>query len=793
MLFCSIFLLVVRAATTAPQLNVDGCLTGYMTDVQTWVDARGCLTNTARHCNANELCMCHVTANEYDLHCCLRHSSAGQQSGRVLPERDQIQKVVGALREFECTRQGAAGVVKYLSMARCQLQQVPRVFGYGDTCGQILSTTVTYLTLYGNDFGPKRSHEAVIKINNNIDDSWSFGLRGIRFQNLRELDLRLCGITELEDGIFSNMINLDKLYLGENNIYTISERTFRGVMRLRHLDISRIDGGIHFGDVNVFTGMESLNALDLSFTKLAQGDLLALRAATRSLQTLSICHSGLSNLGTNFFSNTSIRFLDVSGNSNIFDDIGALRGLESSSQVIYAGDVALRHMRVFENLTSLEILRVSNNEISSIDRNTIRSLRNLQVLIMDTNRLTTWFTPIISLMPRLKLLSLRNNNINLISEDMVTDFRNLSYIGVSGNNIVCNCNARELYEVAARNENVRADSLIYPLNNKEVKSVLYHTGFKDVNRMIAERMRLELTCSDGVCDESGAIDAPGSYLIFDYDLSKYHCMQAMEGRSLAFGRVPFCKTREDIDYEDVIAETWNTLYLLTVPALLLPICILGYIFRWNVRYFFITIRNSAMLSLINKDEVIDENMIFNYDVFVSYCHEDRDWVLDQLLPHVEVDANVSVCLHERDFMVTTPPPPSFPSHIPCRRSPPTVTPLASLFQVGLSILENIVSCMDRSKTILLILSQKFLLSQWCQFEMHLAQHRLLETRREDLILVLLEEIPRRVRPNTLHYLMMTNTYIVWPQEEAEQPVFWRRLNKSLITHKMRQSSTDSLA
>ncbi|XP_013176709.1 PREDICTED: toll-like receptor 6 [Papilio xuthus] len=730
-----IFWLVVRAATTAPQLNVDGCLTGYMTDVQTWVDARGRLTNTAPR------------ANRVDV---------SYQNGT-------IQKLVGALREFECTRQGAAGVVKYLSMARCQLQQVPRVFGYGDTCGQILSTTVTYLTLYGNDFGPKRSHEAVIKINNNIDDSWSFGLRGIRFQNLRELDLRLCGITELEDGIFSNMINLDKLYLGENNIYTISERTFRGLMRLRHLDISRIDGGIHFGDVNVFTGMESLNALDLSFTKLAQRDLLALRAATRSLQTLSICHSGLSNLGTNFFSNTSIRFLDVSGNSNIFDDIGALRGLESSSQVIYAGDVALRHMRVFENLTSLEILRVSNNEISSIDRNTIRSLRNLQVLIMDTNRLTTWFTPIISLMPRLKLLSLRNNNINLISEDMVTDFRNLSYIGVSGNNIVCNCNARELYEVAARNENVRADSLIYPLNNKEVKSVLYHTGFKDVNRMIAERMRLELTCSDGVCDESGAIDAPGSYLIFDYDLSKYHCMQAMEGRSLAFGRVPFCKTREDIDYEDVIAETWNTLYLLTVPALLLPICILGYIFRWNVRYFFITIRNSAMLSLINKDEVIDENTIFNYDVFVSYCHEDRDWVLDQLLPHVEVDANVSVCLHERDFMV------------------------------GLSILENIVSCMDRSKTILLILSQKFLLSQWCQFEMHLAQHRLLETRREDLILVLLEEIPRRVRPNTLHYLMMTNTYIVWPQEEAEQPVFWRRLNKSLITHKMRQSSTDSLA
>ncbi|CAH2056124.1 unnamed protein product, partial [Iphiclides podalirius] len=184
-----------------------------------------------------------------------------------------------------------------------------------------------------------------------------------------------------------------------------------------------------------------------------------------------------------------------------------------------------------------------------------------------------------------------------------------------------------------------------------------------------------------------------------------------------------------------------------------------YFYNWRVfqkmpalRYFYITMRNSMMLSLINKDEVIDENAIFNYDVFVSYCNEDRAWVLDHLLPNVEADCTV-----------------------------------------GLSILENIVSCMDRSKAIMLIISRKFLLSQWCQFEMHLAQHRLLETRREDLIIVLLEDIPRRLRPNTLHYLMVTNTYIAWPKECAEQKLFWRRLKKSLVTHKMKQADNVSLA
>ncbi|XP_047513275.1 toll-like receptor 5 isoform X2 [Pieris napi] len=158
-----------------------------------------------------------------------------------------------------------------------------------------------------------------------------------------------------------------------------------------------------------------------------------------------------------------------------------------------------------------------------------------------------------------------------------------------------------------------------------------------------------------------------------------------------------------------------------------------------------------------------KNKLFNYDVFVSYCNEDRAWVLDQLLPHVEIDCNISVCLHERDF------------------------------QVGLSILENIVSCMDRSRSIMLIISRRFLLSQWCQFEMHLAQHRLLETRREDLILILVEEIPRRLRPNTLHFLMLTKTYIVWPKEESEKKEFWKRMKKSLVTQKLKNVENDSLA
>lgn len=84
--------------------------------------------------------------------------------------------------------------------------------------------------------------------------------------------------------------------------------------------------------------------------------------------------------------------------------------------------------------------------------------------------------------------------------------------------------------------------------------------------------------------------------------------------------------------------------------------------------------------------------------------------------------------------------------------------------------------------------------------MHLAQHRLLETRRDQLILVLLEDISQKKRPKILDYLMKTKTYIIWPAVHRaksdkkktlnekmankllheERNLFWKRLKKAII-------------
>ncbi|XP_068621875.1 toll-like receptor 13 [Battus philenor] len=735
-----------------PPPPMERCLTGYMTDIQSWVDFRGRLTSSALQENAIDV--------SYQL------NSIGEL-------RQQMQN-------FGRSRNNS---VQYLSLARCQLRWVPRLFLFRDSSRRILTDTVVYLTLFGNDFDPaptidrlslqQQEYEMRLDNNNLNSISWAATLKETQFPHLKELDLRICGITELGNGTFSTMPNLEKLYLGENNIFHINSLTFTGLKKLIHLDISRncendTNGnfqGFTFDDFNVFSGLVNLSSLDLSYSRMSQRNVHAFKNISKNLQKLSICNSGLTNIGPDIFDGTSIRFLDVSGNANIFSNIKGLQCVSSTLQVVYADNIALTNFDVFENLTSLEILRVSNNEITEIKEKTAMTLPSLQVLDMDANRVTTWHKPTVSLMPELKLLSLRNNNINSISEVMAIDFTNLTYIGLSGNFIVCNCNLREIFEIAIRNEKNREDEHIHPLeciNRSRLTGVMYVTAYDDVNTIIANRNPVRPVCVGRKCEDV-VLEISGNYLLLDYNQNTYHCLMMSNGISTSVKAVPSCKTRKDFDGNEVMFPTWNRLYLLIILLIILPFLFYGFVYRRNLRYFLITVRNSATLSLISREEIIDENTIFNYDVFVSYCNDDRAWVLDHLLPHVEKDCSISVCLHERDFMV------------------------------GLSILENIVSCMDRSKTIMLILSQKFLLSQWCQFEMHLAQHRLLETRREDLILVLLEDIPRRLRPNTLHYLMLTNTYIVWPKEESERHLFWRRLKKSLVIHKMQQPENVSLA
>ena len=96
---------------------------------------------------------------------------------------------------------------------------------------------------------------------------------------------------------------------------------------------------------------------------------------------------------------------------------------------------------------------------------------------------------------------------------------------------------------------------------------------------------------------------------------------------------------------------------------------------------------------------IDE---FLFHVFISYSSADTEWVEDHLMSRLENDNHrFKVCVHERDF------------------------------KVGKSIAENIILSLEQSATCLLILTEQFIRSYWCNFEAHAANQIFQERNRFD--------------------------------------------------------------
>jgi hypothetical protein len=90
--------------------------------------------------------------------------------------------------------------------------------------------------------------------------------------------------------------------------------------------------------------------------------------------------------------------------------------------------------------------------------------------------------------------------------------------------------------------------------------------------------------------------------------------------------------------------------------------------------------------------------------------------------------------------------------------------------------------------VIIVLSRGYVESKWCQFELHLSQHRLLESERRDaLVLILLEDVPKQQQNAGLRYLMSTRTYLAWRSDQEGQKLFWLRL-RQVLTARNRDSN-----
>ncbi|XP_062991260.1 toll-like receptor 2 type-2 [Elgaria multicarinata webbii] len=150
------------------------------------------------------------------------------------------------------------------------------------------------------------------------------------------------------------------------------------------------------------------------------------------------------------------------------------------------------------------------------------------------------------------------------------------------------------------------------------------------------------------------------------------------------------------------------------------------------------------------------NQEIDYDAFVSYSEQDSEWVENVMVQELEqAHPPFKLCLHKRDFLP------------------------------GKWIMDNIVDSIEKSKKTLFVLSEHFVKSEWCKYELDFSHFRFFDEKNDAVILVLLEPIPDKSVPKRfckLRKLMNTKTYLEWPRDEDQQPLFWFNLKTAIKSY-----------
>ena len=186
--------------------------------------------------------------------------------------------------------------------------------------------------------------------------------------------------------------------------------------------------------------------------------------------------------------------------------------------------------------------------------------------------------------------------------------------------------------------------------------------------------------------------------------------------------------------EEIIGSTLGSV------CTVLVLMILTFVFkqRWQIRYKLFQIRQ------VVSNKTSDQVCSFKYDAFVAYSAEDRFWVHGVLMKTLENFYGFNLCIHYRDF------------------------------PVGALIHETIIEFVGKSREIILVVSDFFLSSEWCQFELDeaLRQCNLRQTR---LIVIKLGN-PRIDQHLTMLHVMGCHVYLEWDDgPEAKRTLFWARL------------------
>ncbi|XP_071107200.1 toll-like receptor 4 [Haliotis cracherodii] len=422
--------------------------------------------------------------------------------------------------------------------------------------------------------------------------------------------------------------------------------------------------------------------------------------ASISIQAESLQHVDLSSNFFQFHDGTllgydNVTFLDLSNNlarwlsPDLFQHCVSLEVLNLSYNFFKWDIYNDTGGKIFRNLFRLKQLHLASNVLEQVRGMVFRNLTSLEILNLSSNVLYN-FSPELGHLKKLKQIDCSNNQIQWLMSDVR---RQISALKLVSPNLTLNLSGNPLW---------------CSCRNLETLSWLLDSG------------------------------------VTNDDMYGYNCLQNGLKRDI--------KNKDE--FQDLISELENKCFsasdvsLGASAGILFFFCvvIVGLVrrYRWKIRYLFY----SARLRY-KSDRNTPDDGYFMHDAFVSYADEDREFVVDDMRCHMEVNDGINLNIHHRDFMPGEP------------------------------IASNIIGAITNSRKTVVVLSQNFLNSYWCTYELRMAQMESISSGRDILIIIMFEPVPAKNIPPEILKLLHTDSYIAYPSDEEDREEFWRCLCQSV--------------
>ena len=374
----------------------------------------------------------------------------------------------------------------------------------------------------------------------------------------------------------------------------------------------------------------------------------------------------------------------------------------------------------FPFILKLHTISLSHNYITRVTKDTFSRLRSLQILYIDHNCLNgTMDLRVFEKNTFLNIIRLDENKLSHIIFGNFEEYLFWAKLYLSSNPWDCRCaSGPSLQHSVTRNVEAIPDAV----NMTCDRDTMYTNAAAN----------FEWKYTNSTPHVSGNITQSSHDLQNDLHLLRIDFTFCFDNTS----NITIERTK--IERVNSALATHLSIIVISVISVAFIATMLCLRYRENIKVYIFTnygIRFGAVERDISKF----------YDAFVSYCSEDDSDIFIEIVEKLEKQRpNYRLCIHSRDFLG------------------------------GASIGEAIVEAVQLSRRTIILLSNAFLKSEWCNYEFQIAHHNLLMDKTIRVIVILLEEVERAGMSRELKMYMKTNTYMVWGE-----PNFWDKLRYAM--------------